>query len=332
MSKFHKINYPVITALLFVSLTFFALPAQAGTLSCTVRSTSCSGGETEIFEMENTSNSHAGLSAASYNNLVCCSGVTGLGNSCSGTFATALKLSGTTNAHVRQGTLSDYPSATNACISVPSGGNVSVGYQVTNCSGFDTILGSMVGTTNSHVGNGSWAAGTTKICANATEPQSLSFSISDNSVGFGSLSTSSARYATGDILGSGTDTADAHTISVSTNASGGYVMTINGTTLACSSCGGATITAIGATAVASSPGTKQFGARLIVNSGTGSATSPYASANWAFDTASFPDQVASGAGDGSTTVFGARYIGNISTTTQNGSYSSALTYTVTATF
>ena len=318
--------------LIFILGVFFPSPAYAGTLSCTVRTSTCSGGETEIFEMENTSNAHAGLSAASYNNLVCCAGVTGLSNSCSGTFATALKLSGTTNAHIRQGTLSDYPSATNACISVPSGGSVSVGYQATNCSGFDTTLGSMIGTTNSHVGDGSWAAGTTKICATGAGAGTLTFSISDNSVGFGSLSTSSARYATGDILGSGTDTADAHTISISTNASNGYVMTISGNTLSCSSCGGATITAIGATAVASNPGTKQFGMRLIVNSGTGSAVSPYASANWAFDTASFPDQVASGAGDGSTTVFGARYIGNISTTTQNGSYSSNLTYTVTATF
>ncbi len=139
----------------------------AGTLSCTVRTSSCNGGEVEIFEMQNTSNSHAGLPAASYNNLVCCTGVTGLGNSCSGTYATALKLSGTSNAHARQGTLLDYPSATNACISVSSGDTVSVGYQATNCSGYDTTLGSMVGTTNSHIGDANWTAGTTKICATA---------------------------------------------------------------------------------------------------------------------------------------------------------------------
>jgi hypothetical protein len=164
---------------LFILGTFFAYPVYAGTLSCTVRAGSCSGGETEIFEMQNTSNSHAGLSAASYSNLVCCGGVTGLGNSCSGTFATALKLSGTSDAHVRQGTLADYPSATNACISVAAGGSVSVGYQATNCTGFDTTLGSMIGTTNSHVGDGSWAAGTTKICASAHQAGNLTVDIVD---------------------------------------------------------------------------------------------------------------------------------------------------------
>jgi hypothetical protein len=165
--------------LLFISVIFFAQLAYAGTLACTVRAATCLGGETEIFEMQSTANSHAGLPAASYNNLVCCGGVTGLGNSCAGTFATALKLSGTTDAHARQGTLADYPSATDACVSVPAGGSVSVGYQATNCLGFDTTLGGMVGTTNSHVGDGSWAAGTTKICASAHGAGSLSVNIVD---------------------------------------------------------------------------------------------------------------------------------------------------------
>ena len=162
---------------LFISGIIFAHPAYAGTLTCTARTTSCSAGEIEIFEMQNTTNSHAGLPAASYTNLVCCTGITGLGNSCSGTFATVLKLSGTTNAHIRQGTLSDYPSATNACISVPSGGSVSVGYQAASCSGFDTTLGLMTGTTNSHVGNSAWASGTTKICATAVGAGTLSVDI-----------------------------------------------------------------------------------------------------------------------------------------------------------
>lgn len=146
--------------------------AYAGTLSCTVRTSSCSGGEVEIFEMQNTANSHAGLPAANYNNLVCCTGVTGLGNDCdAANKAVILKLSGATNAHVRQGTLADYPSATNACISVPSG-SVLVGYRsggdtCATSPAYDTTLGSMIGTTNSHVGNGSWSAGTTKICATA---------------------------------------------------------------------------------------------------------------------------------------------------------------------
>lgn len=313
-----------LATVLFSVLTFVQV-AYAGTLSCSVAA-SCPSG-TVIYRMSGIDNAHAELASQSnYSQLVCCSGVTGLGNSCSGTFATALKLSGTSNAHAEQNSQSNY--ANNACISVPSGGSVSVGYQATNCSGFDTTLGSINGTTNAHVGDGS--AYTTKICATASgSAQSLTFSISDNTIGFGTLSAAGARYATGDTSGFGSDTVDAHTISASTNASSGYTMTLSGTTL---TSGANTVTAIGGTAAASSAGTEQFGLRLIVNSGTGSATSPYASANWALDTGAFPDQVASGAGDGTTSEFGVRYIGNISANTDAGNYSAVLTYTVTATF
>ena len=162
--------------------------------------------------------------------------------------------------------------------------------------------------------------------------QTLSFSISDNTIGFGALSPSAARYATGDTNGSSSDTADAHTLSASTNAGSGYVITVNGATLTHTGNPSYTVTAIGSSATASSAGTEQFGMRLAVNSGSGSATSPYASANWALDTAAFPDQVASGTGDDVTTVYGVRYIGNITTATEAGNYSATLTYTITATF
>ncbi len=280
--------------------------------------------------MSSTSNAHAeraNQSNVNYdNNVICCTNVIGLGNSCAGTFATALKLSSTSNAHVQQNTLGSYPDS--ACLSVPVGGSVSIGYQDTNCSGFDTTIGSISSTSNAHVGIGS--AYTRKVCATATGvPQTLSFSISDNSTGFGSLSPVQARYATGDTLGTAADSADTHTISIATNASGGYVMTLTGITL---TSGVNTITAIGATAAASSVGTEQFGTRLAVNSGTGAVSAPYNGANWALDTAAFPDAVATGAGDSVTTVFGIRYIGNTAALTEIGSYSSTLTYTATATF
>lgn len=145
---------------------FFVRSVLAGTLSCSITTAAaCTG--TVIWRMSGASNAHAELPSQSTpayaNNVVCCSGVTGLGTSCSGTFATALKLSGTTNAHVEQNSQSNY--ANSACISVPSGGSVSIGYQASNCTGFDTTLGSMSGTTNAHVGDGT--AYTTKICGTA---------------------------------------------------------------------------------------------------------------------------------------------------------------------
>ena len=321
----------IIASLFFCGLWFFNY-VEAGSLSCSVTtSAACTG--TVIYRMSSTTNAHAELANQSNvnydNNVVCCTNVIGLGNSCAGTTATALKLSSTTNAHAEQNNQSNY--SDNVCISVPTGGSVSIGYQASNCTGYDTTLGSIESVTNSHVGDGS--AYNTKICGTASGvPQTLVFSISDNTIGFGSITAVQAKYATGDTLGSSTDSADAHTISIATNASSGYSMTISGTTLTCSSCGGATITAIGGTATTSNVGTEQFGTRLGVNSGTGSVISPYNGANWALDTGAFPDAIATGSGDSVTTVFGARYITNTNTVTDVGSYSAVITYTVTATF
>jgi hypothetical protein len=158
---------------------------------------------------------------------------------------------------------------------------------------------------------------------------SLTFSISGNSAGFGTLSSAAARYASSTASGDASDLADAHTMTASTTATGGYTITVNGTTLT----SGANTIATSSTAAASSPGTEQFGLRLVVNSGNGSAASPYSTANqFAFDSINFPDQVASGSGDSVTTVFGVRYIGNIAANTEAGSYGTTLTYIATATF
>ena len=180
-----------ILATLFSGI-FFLNTVYAGTLSCSVTTAAgCSG--VVIWRMSGSTNAHAELAsqatAAYDNNVVCCSGVTGLGNSCTGTFATALKLSGTTNAHVQQ--TGSY--ANSACISVPSGGSVSIAYQATNCTGYDTTLGSMKATTNSHVGN-TTAYSEYKICgtaAGAAEVYSVSITpAGDIAYGFVSLSNS----------------------------------------------------------------------------------------------------------------------------------------------
>lgn len=312
----------------FLGIGIFVAPRflYAGTLSCTVRASACSGGETAIWRMSGTSNAHAELPSQSlYAQLVCCSGVTGLGTSCTDTFATALKLSGTTNAHAEQNSQSNYTNS--ACIQAPSGGSVSLAYQSSNCTGYDTTLGSISGTTNAHVGDGN--AYTTKVCATAAAGVgTLSFSISDASVGFGTLSTSAVRYATGDTAGSGVE-AEAHTISASTSATDGYTISVNGSTL---TAGARSIDAIGCSNTASSAGFEQFGMRLAVNSGNGTVTAPYAAAGFALCAAEFPDQIASGAGDGASTVYSARYLANIANTTEPGSYTTSLTFVATASF
>lgn len=182
-------KYLSITSLIVVSI-FIASPVYAGTLSCTVTTAAaCTGGtNTIILRMSGSTNAHAELpSGSNYTgSVVCCSGITGLGNSCStGVTSSVLWLAGATNAHSSQvQTNANYNS--NACISVPTGGTISVGYQATNCTGYDTTLGSMSGATNAHVGDGTQY--TTKICATGgatSNPVPTTTSISPTSKNIG---------------------------------------------------------------------------------------------------------------------------------------------------
>jgi hypothetical protein len=169
------------------------------------------------------------------------------------------------------------------------------------------------------------------ITSSGIDPPTLTFSISDNSIGFGTLSASDDFFANGTGTGSTTETV-AHTISASTNGTDGYVITVQGATL---TSGSNTVTAIGGTSAASNAGTEQFGLRITASGGNGSVTSPYNHAsNYAYDaTGSTADEIASDAdGDDVTTIYSVRYLGNISGTTEAGSYNATLTYVITAGF
>ncbi len=167
-----------------------------------------------------------------------------------------------------------------------------------------------------------------QVSVTATVSQSLTFSISDNTIGFGTLSSGSAKYATGDTTGSASEV-EAHNIVVGTNAANGYTMIATGTTLIS---GGNSIDAIGAANTASAPGTEQFGLRLTASGGTGAVSAPYAASGFAFDTAAFPDQVAGASGASANTTYSARYLANITANTEAGSYGSTITYVATANF
>lgn len=320
--------------IIFAAVSIFlnqALPAFA-TLSCSVTTAAaCVSPGVVVLRMSSSTNAHAELpsqSNAGYDtNAICCTGVTGLSNSCSNTsVAVVAHLASTTNAHVEEATFANF--SNNACLSV-STGSVTVGYTSTNCSAYDTTLASLPATTNSHIGS-STAYAANKICVKYVNVQSLSFSISTSTIGFGNLSASNARYATGDLLGSSTAVV-AHTITVSTNASSGYSVLLSGATL---TSGANTITAIGGSNTASVAGTKQFGLNLTASGGTGVVSSPYSGAGFAYaGTATTTSLVASEpAGDSTNTVYSATYIANISASTPAASYSTALTYLVTANF
>lgn len=171
-----------------------------------------------------------------------------------------------------------------------------------------------------------------QVSVSATVSQSLSFSISDNSIGFGTLSSSAAAYATGDTNGTGSET-EAHTLTAGTNATSGYTVTVQGATLTHTVTSSYTITAIGGTNTASSAGNEQFGLRMTASGGSGAVDAPYADSGFAYAAnATTADNVASSSTASVDTTYSVRYLANITAGTEYGSYTATLTYVATANF
>jgi hypothetical protein len=162
--------------------------------------------------------------------------------------------------------------------------------------------------------------------------KTLTFSISDTSVGFGALNTALARFATGDLAGADYPPAVAgHTISIATNAPSGYAITYyTAQTLTSAS------DSITAATIAGDedgvPGSKQFGIGFSTN-GNATITSAYAKAsnNYSYAIGS-PISIVSETVPTATEIISAYYVANISSTTQAGAYSTDIMYVVTATF
>ena len=178
MRSFLNKNWLTILFSLLVSGIFFAYPAAAGTLSCTVRAGSCNGGETNVFNMSNTGDAHASLAnQVDYGYFVCCGSVVGLGTTCgTGTSVTLLNLAKQLNSHVQVSGSYAYP----VCLSVPTGGSISTGTTSTGtcaAAGYDTTVASLAAASNSHVGAST--AYTLKICASAHQAGQLTTDIVD---------------------------------------------------------------------------------------------------------------------------------------------------------
>ncbi|MBP6856432.1 MAG: hypothetical protein KBC42_01360 [Candidatus Pacebacteria bacterium] len=166
-----------------------------------------------------------------------------------------------------------------------------------------------------------------QVVVTATVQPTLTFAISDNTIEFGNLSASDDTFAD-NAAGNATEV-EAHTLAAGTNAAGGYIITLTGNTL---TDGAKTITAIGASNTATSVGSEQFGVRFTASGGSGAVTAPYAAAGFAFDSAAFPDEIAASTIPSATTTYSARYIANIASNTEAGSYSATLTYVATGSF
>ena len=336
-SNFVKNNqlYKYIYIIVFLAISL-PLSYAYGALSCSITTAgSCSG--TVLLRMSNSTAAHAELpsqSTSAYDsNVVCCTGVTGLGNSCSTSNNVVIaRLSGTTgtNSHVEKNdqTNANY-NTEKACISSSFlGDEISVGYQTSNCTGYDTTLFSMSSSlTNSEVGIPS--AYTNKVCAKVFS-QSISFNLSSSSAGFGSLSPSGLRYATPDGVGSGSEV-ESYNLGVSTNAPYGYIVMMEGDA---PKDGSLVINPIGGTPITPTPGSKAFGIRAVATGGIGAVASPYNGSGFAYDATgtSFTTVASASTGDGVTTTYSVRSVATIDTLLDPGIYSTNLTYVVTANF
>ena len=320
-------------AVFFLIAVFIPVYYVHATISCSI-TTQAACSDITLLRMSASTNAHAeipGQSTTVYNNnVVCCNGVASLGNSCAASNKVIFaRLTGVTNSHAEINTQSNPNYTQNACISSSLAGDViTVGYQPTNCNGYDTTLFSMEKTpTNSQVGSpGSY---NNKVCASVVS-QTISFNLSNSSVGFGNLTSTGLRYATPDNLGSASET-ESYNFTVNTNASSGYSVYIKGDTL---KNGSYTIDPIGGTNSTPSIGTKAFGIRAVATGGIGTVVSPYDGSGFAYDanasTATAVGQATSG--NGVTTTYSVRTVASIDDILNYGTYSTNLTYIVVPNF
>ena len=174
-------------------------------------------------------------------------------------------------------------------------------------------------------GNGTFTDSSTCNTFTTGAAQSLTFSLSANSLALGTLSATAV-------------TSGSHTLTVGTNAADGVVVTYSGTTL---TSGANTITAM-STAAASSVGTEQFGINTKDNATPNvglecSGTPPIAAAATGYATVDnfkfvSGETVISSSGSINDTTCTISYIANISAATEAGTYTSTLTYIATGTF
>lgn len=174
-----------------------------------------------------------------------------------------------------------------------------------------------------------------QVQVNAIVPQSFTFSISTNAINFGALSAVGAKYASSTEAGGDTIDTVAHTLTIASNATAGYTITLLGQTLTSQQNSPDTITGNGSSPVPSSPGSEQFGIYATASGGIGGViATPYATpSSFGYEaTASSSSLFASGGSSSGSTVYSLHYIANISTLTEAGTYSSSLVYVGTSNF
>lgn len=218
--------------------------------------------------------------------------------------------------------------AADKCIRLKVGANASTGgagtIRITNptASSPTVTIGGTFGDTGTITVN---IIADDAVALTSSVSQSISFSLSANSLNLGTLSSSTASSGS-------------HTLTVATNAISGMVVSIAGATL---TSGGNTITAC-ASGCTSTTNSEQFGINLKDNAtpnvgaeATGTAPIGAAATGYAtVDSFRFVtgETIASSAGGINSTVFTVSYLANIAGATEYGTYTATLTYTATGSF
>ncbi|MBI4426672.1 MAG: hypothetical protein HY567_03780 [Candidatus Kerfeldbacteria bacterium] len=225
------------------------------------------------------------------------------------------------------------------CVQIQAGSNATTG----GTGSASTITNPTAGQTTMTIGGTFGDSGTLavriiadeQVSVTATVDPTLTFTVDDNAIGFGSLSASTGRWATGDTTGgnasAGSTPTAAHTMTVATNAQSGYAITYNGATLT-SGANTVTVATISSDSDGT-PGGEQF-ALSASTSGDATIASGYArgaNSSWNF-VASTTTTLVSETGETDTETISVSYLGNISTITEAGSYTTTITYIATAVF
>jgi hypothetical protein len=252
--------------------------------------------------------------------------------------------SGTTWGVAQSGQTITFTSGTavipaNRCVQIEIGANATSGAtgvsQITNPATAGATTTDIAGTFGDNGSTTQNIITNDTVTISATVSQSLSFSISTTTLYFGTLSTGAARFASStNVAGDATETI-AHTLAVSTNAGSGYTISVRGQTLTSQQNASNTIAFIGATVASSTAGSEQFGIRATVSGGTGSTIdSTYSAAtSYGYDaTATTSAVFATGSGATLTSTYSLRYVANISTLTEAGTYVANLIYVATANY
>lgn len=173
------------------------------------------------------------------------------------------------------------------------------------------------------------------ILMSGTVNQSLTFTVSTSTIYFGILGAGAPKYASSTNTSGDTIETIAHTLNVGTNAPSGFTLSVRGQTLTSQQNSNNTIDYIGGTAASSTAGIEQFGFRATESGGVGvSVQSPFSSASsYGYNaTATTSATVAIGSGSTPTATFSMRYVTNINSVTEAGTYTANLVYVATANF